>query len=49
MLGFSVLWFESSLGHMWESQVLLTDGEVVYILERAISKTQIKHTKKSSW
>ena len=25
-LGFSLLWFELCSGHMWESQVLLTDG-----------------------
>ena len=29
-LGFSPLWFEPSSGHMWESQVLLTDGQVVF-------------------
>ena len=29
-LGFSPLWFEPSLGHMWESQVLLTDGQMVF-------------------
>ena len=28
--GFSPLWFEPRLGHMWESQVLLTDGQVVF-------------------
>ena len=27
-LGFSPLWFEPSSGYMWESQVLLTDGQV---------------------
>ena len=26
-LGFSPLWFEPRLGHMWERQVLLTDGQ----------------------
>ena len=26
-LGFTLLWFKPSLGHMWESQVLLTDGQ----------------------
>ena len=29
-LGFSPLWFEPRSGHMWESQVLLTDGQVVF-------------------
>ena len=28
-LGFSPLWIEPRSGHMWESQVLLTDGQVV--------------------
>ena len=27
-LGFSSLWLEPRLGHMWESKVLLTDGQV---------------------
>ena len=29
-LGFSPLWFEPCSGYMWESQVLLTDGQVVF-------------------
>ena len=29
-LGFSPLWFEPRSGHMWESQVLLTDGHAVF-------------------
>ena len=29
-LGFSPLWFEPSSDHMWESQVLLMDGQVVF-------------------
>ena len=29
-LGFSSLWFEPRSGHMWESQVLLMDGQVVF-------------------
>ena len=29
-LGFLPLWFEPCLGHMWESQVLFTDGQVVF-------------------
>ena len=31
-LGFSPLWFEPRSGHMWESQVLLTHGQVVFFL-----------------
>ena len=27
---FSPLWFEPRSGHMWESQVLLMDGQVVF-------------------
>ena len=30
LLGFSPLWFEPPSGHMWESQALLTDGQVVF-------------------
>ena len=30
LLGLSPLWFEPRSGHMWESQVLLTDGQVVF-------------------
>ena len=29
-LGFSPSWFEPCLAHFWESQVLLTDGQVVF-------------------
>ena len=29
-LSFSLLWFEPSSGYLWESQVLLTDGQVVF-------------------
>ena len=29
-LGFSPLWFEPRSGHMWESQVLLMDGQVFF-------------------
>ena len=29
-LGFPQLWFKPCSGHMWESQVLLTDGQVVF-------------------
>ena len=29
-LCFSPLWFKPSSGHMWESQVLLTDGQVFF-------------------
>ena len=30
-LGFSPLWLEPRSGHMWESQVLLMDGQVVFL------------------
>ena len=30
LLGFSPLWFEPRSGHMWESQVRLTDGQVIF-------------------
>ena len=30
-LSFSPLWFEPCSGHMWESQVLLTDDQVVFL------------------
>ena len=29
-LGFSLLRFESPLGHMWESQVLIMDGQLFF-------------------
>ena len=29
-LGFSLLWFEPCSGHMWESQVQLMDGQMVF-------------------
>ena len=29
-LGFSTLWLEPHSGHIWESQVLLMDGQVVF-------------------
>ena len=29
-LGFSLLWLEPHSSHMWESQALLTDGQVVF-------------------
>ena len=29
-LGFSPLWLEPRSGHIWESQDLLTDGQVVF-------------------
>ena len=39
LLGFSPLWFEPSSGHMWESQVLLTDGQVVFLRVLRFSPT----------
>ena len=38
-LGFSPLWFEPSSGHMWESQALLTDGQVVFLRVLRFSST----------
>ena len=38
-LGFSPLWFEPGSGHMWESQVLLTDGQVVFLRVLRFSPT----------
>ena len=38
-LGFSPLWFEPRSGHMWESQVLLTDGQVVFLRVLQFSPT----------
>ena len=38
-LGFSPLWFEPCSGHMWESQVLLTDGQVVFLRVLRFSPT----------
>ena len=35
----SPLWFEPSSGHMWESQVLLTDGQVVFLRVLRFSPT----------
>ena len=39
LLGFSPLWFEPRSGHMWESQVLLTDGQVVFLRVLQFSPT----------
>ena len=33
------LWFEPRSGHMWESQVLLTDGQVVFLRVLRFSPT----------
>ena len=38
-LGFSPLWFEPRSGHMWESQFLLTDGQVVFLRVLLFSPT----------
>ena len=38
-LGFSPLWFEPRSGHMWESQVLLMDGQVVFLRALRFSPT----------
>ena len=39
LLGFSPLWFEPRSGHMWESQVLLTDGQVFFLRALRFSPT----------
>ena len=36
---FSPLWFKPRSGHMWESQVLLTDGQVVFLRVLRFSPT----------
>ena len=38
-LGFSPLRFEPRSGHMWESQVLLIDGQVVFLWVLRFSPT----------
>ena len=38
-LGFSPLWVEPSSGHIWESQVLLMDGQVVFLRVLRFSPT----------
>ena len=38
-LGFSPLWFEPRSGHMWESQVLVKDSQVVFPLVLRFSPT----------
>ena len=38
-LGFSVLWSEPRMGHKWESQVLLMDGQVAFPQVLLISPT----------
>ena len=35
-LGFSLLWFEPPSGHLWESQVLRTDSQVVFFLSSPV-------------
>ena len=48
-LGFSPLWFESHSGHMWESQVLLTDGQVVFPRVLQFSPTFDERSTRYKW
>ena len=48
-LGFSPLWFEPSSGHMWESQVLLTDGQVVFLRVLRFSPTFDERSARYKW
>ena len=48
-LGFSSLWFEPSSGHMWESQVLLTDGQVVFLQVLRFSPTFDERSARYKW
>ena len=46
---FSALWFEPSSGHMWESQVLLTDGQVVFLRVLRFSPTFDERSARYKW
>ena len=46
---FSPLWFESRSGHMWESRVLLTDGQVVFPRVRRFSPTFDERSARYKW
>ena len=48
-LGFSPLWFEPRSGHMWESQVLLTDGQVVFLRVLRFSPTFDERSARYKW
>ena len=48
-LGFSPLWFEHRSGHMWESQVLLTDGQVVFLRVLRFSPTFDERSARYKW
>ena len=48
-LGFSPLWFEPRSGHMWESQVLLTDGQVVFLRVLRFSSTFDERSARYKW
>ena len=43
------LWFEPRLGHMWESQVLLTDGQVVFLRVLRFSPTLDERSARYKW
>ena len=46
---FSPLWFEPGSGHMWESQVLLTDGQVVFLRVLRFSPTFDERSARYKW
>ena len=48
-LGFSPLWFEPRSGHMWENQVLLTDGQVVFPRVLQFSPTFDERSARYKW
>ena len=45
----SPLWFEPSSGHMWESQVLLMDGQVVFLRVLRFSPTFDERSARYKW
>ena len=49
LLFFSPLWFEPRSGHMWESQVLLTDGQVVFLRVLRFSPTFDERSARYKW
>ena len=49
LLGLSSLWFKPCLGHMWESQVLLTDGQVDFSRVLWFSPTFKERSSRYKW
>ena len=43
------MWFEPRSGHMWESQVLLTDGQVVFLRVLRFSPTFDERSARYKW